>query len=173
MTQLTYNEAFDPYHATFRFLRLNLGCKFSTGVHFDMFRILDFYLLFPFNIQKMALLSEDKAWRGISKKYDNKRPYGELPDDASIFSKMEPFQRAAATSLATAGILSRDAWSENEIKFNKTEIPAGLKARCHDLNTSMQDVIEILCAMKDRYPLLGRNGIKDRSGLLEFRYDSI
>jgi hypothetical protein len=138
-----------------------------------MFRILDFYLLFPFRIQNMTLLSEDKAWRGVSKRYDVKRPYGELPDDASVFSKMEPFQRAAATSLATAGVLSKDAWSDNEVEFNNIELPMDLKARCDDLNASMQDVIEILCTIKDRYPLLGRNGLKDRSGLLEFRYDSI
>ena len=173
MTQLTYNEAFDPYHATFRFLRLDLGCEFATKVHFDMFRILDFYLLFPFRIQNMALLSEDRAWRGISKKYDDMRPYGELPDDASVFSKMEPFQRAAATSLVAAGVLSKDAWDDNEIIFNSIDFPTSLKGRCHSLNASMQDVIEILCGIKDRYSLLGRNGLKDRSGLMEFRYDSV
>lgn len=30
MTQLTYNEAFDPYHAAFRFLRLCVACDKET-----------------------------------------------------------------------------------------------------------------------------------------------
>ena len=30
MTQLTYNEAFDPYHAAFRFMRLHLACDQAT-----------------------------------------------------------------------------------------------------------------------------------------------
>jgi hypothetical protein len=51
MTQLTYNEAFDPYHAVFRFLRLHLACDISAKLPFDTLRILDFYLLFPFRLQ--------------------------------------------------------------------------------------------------------------------------
>lgn len=173
MTQLTYNEAFDPYHATFRFLRLKLGCKITEKLHFDTFRILDFYLLFPFRIQNMSLFLEDKPWRSISRSYSKLKPYGELPDDYSIFSKMEPFQRAAATSLSRTGTLSKEAWSNNEIAFEEIELPYILRGRCDELNNTMPDIIEILCAIKERYPLMGRNGLKDRSGLLEFRYDSI
>lgn len=173
MTQLTYNEAFDPYHAAFRILRLWKGCSIVDTTHFDMLRILDFYLLFPFRIQNMSLFSEDRAWRRISKAYEDWKPYGELPDDVSIFSRMEPFQRAAVTSLAKAGFMSLEAWQNNQIEFLEVELPANISVRCSELNGAMHDVIAILCAMRERYPLLGRNGLKDRSGLLEFRYDSV
>ncbi|MCL4677210.1 MAG: hypothetical protein KJ017_01295 [Alphaproteobacteria bacterium] len=173
MTQLTYNEAFDPYHATFRFLRLWKGCGLVGKTHFDMLRILDFYLLFPFRIQNMSLFSEDRGWRKISKRYDDRKPYGELPDDVSIFSRMEPFQRAAVTSLVNAGFLSADAWHCNQIEFVGGNLTSELEMRCSELNVSMRDVINVLCSIKERYPLLGRNGLKDRTGLLEYRYDAV
>lgn len=173
MTQLTYNEAFDPYHATFRFLRLWQGCELAGKIHFDMLRILDFYLLFPFRIQNMSLFTEDRGWRRISKSYEDRKPYGELPDDVSIFSRMEPFQRAAITSLVDSDLVSVDAWQSNQVEFLDVELPSTIQARCSELNGSMRDVVDILCSMKERYPLLGRNGLKDRTGLLEYRYDSV
>jgi hypothetical protein len=138
-----------------------------------MFRILDFYLLFPFRIQNMSFFSSDRKWRSVSKSYEKLSPYGELPEDVSIFSKMEPFQRAAATSLVQAGVLSAEAWKSNQIEFLGVEFPSELEARCLELNESMPDVIEILCSIRERYPLLGHTGLKARTGLLEFRYDSL
>jgi len=173
MTQLTYNEAFDPYHTVFRFLRLREGCNIKKALHFDVLRILDFYLLFPFRIQGMSLHSEDIGWRGISRSYANLTPYGEIPDDLSIFSKMEPFQRAAVTSLCNVGALSEEAWSKDEVLFEEIELNENLILRCKELNHSMADILDILSAIIEHYPLLGRNGLKDRTGLLEFRYDAI
>lgn len=173
MTQLAYNEAFDPYHAAFRFLRLHIGCEISECIPFDTFRILDFYILFPFRIQNMKLLSKDREWRKISRTYSGRAPYGELPDDNSIFSRMEPFQRAAATSLAHHGYLSSKAWEENEIFFNAVSLPNKLDNRCVMLNEGMPDIVKILREILQRYPLNGPGGLKDRTGLLEFRYDSI
>src|ERR1700722_7032523 len=117
MTQLTYNEAFDPYHAVFRFLRLHLACDISAKLPFDTLRILDFYLLFPFRLQAMKLFSSDTAWRKVSKSYEDQMPYGAMPDYSTIFSRMEPFQRAAATSLVYSDHLVSDAWHLNEVQF--------------------------------------------------------
>ncbi|TPO09884.1 ABC-three component system middle component 5 [Mesorhizobium sp. B1-1-5] len=173
MTQLTYNEAFDPYHAVFRFMRLHLACDISARLPFDTMRILDFYLLFPFRVQAMKLFSSDTGWRKISKSYENRAPYGAMPDDSTIFARMEPFQRAAAASLVHSGHLASDAWDLNEVKFTTHALPATVSVRCSELNTHMKDVVDILCQIKARYPLGGRDGLKDRTGLLEYRYDSV
>lgn len=173
MMQLTYNEAFDPYHAVFRFLRLHLACDISAGLPFDTLRILDFYLLFPFRLQAMRLFSNDTGWRRISKSYEEQAPYGAMPDDSTIFSRIEPFQRAAANSLVHSGHLVIDAWDMNEVQFTTEKLPAAVMMRCSELNNRMEDVVGILCQIKARYPLGGRDGLKDRTGLLEYRYDSV
>lgn len=173
MTQLTYNEAFDPYHAAFRFFRVHLACDLSGGLPFDMLRILDFYLLFPFRLQSMRFYSDDTGWRLVSRSYEDRAPYGAMPDDSSIFARMEPFQRVAAVSLVHNGYLSAESWSVNEIQFTKKALPASVATRCAELNARMEDIVDILCQLKSRYPLGGRNGLKDRTGLLEYRYDSV
>lgn len=173
MTQLFYNEAFDPYHAVFRFFRLHLACDFRTALPFEMLRILDFYLLFPFRLQSMRLASEDIAWRRVSKAYEVAAPYGSSPDQASIFERMEVFQRAAAESLVGSGIISRQAWETNEVQFEDGKVPEAIAMRCQELNSRMDDILNILNAIRIRYPLSGRDGLKDRSGLLEYRYDSL
>lgn len=173
MMQLTYNETFDPYHAIFRFVRLHYACDISVRTPFDTLRILDFYLLFPFRIQAMRLFSDDTAWRKISKSYEDRAPYGSMPDDITVFSYMEPFQRAAVSSLVRSGHLVANAWDMNEIQFTKKQLPKTVTLRCTELNDQMKPVVEILCQLKTRYPLSGRDGLKDRTGLLEYRYDSI
>lgn len=173
MTQLTYNEAFDPYHAAFRFLRLHLACDISSRLPFDTLRILDFYLIFPFRLQAMRLFPNDMGWRKISKSYESQAPYGAMPDDSAIFARMEPFQRAAATSLVRSGHVASAVWDLNEVQFTTALIPATVITRCLELNDRMKDAIEILCQIKARYPLGGRDGLKDRTGLLEYRYDSV
>lgn len=173
MTQLTYNEAFDPYHATFRFLRLHLGCGITSRLPFDTLRILDFYLLFPFRLQSMRLYAEDMSWRKVSKSYEKQAPYGAMPDDYVVFSRMEPFQRAAASSLVSSGFLTQDAWDQNEIEFTDEIVPKALSSRCIELNSKMTDLVGIICQIKSKYPLGGRDGLKDRTGLLEYRYDAV
>ncbi|OWQ95859.1 hypothetical protein CDQ92_13940 [Sphingopyxis bauzanensis] len=173
MTQLTYNEAFDAYHAVFRFLRLHLACDMGTKLPFDTLRILDFYLLFPFRLQAMKFFADDMGWRKISKRYEDCAPYGEMPEDSTVFARMEPFQRAAAASLVHSGYLSAEAWDASEVQFTLEMLPPGFAERCSVVNTQMTDIIEILCQIKSRYPLGGRDGLKDRTGLLEYRYDSV
>lgn len=173
MTQLTYNEAFDPYHAAFRFLRLHLACDISGRLPFDTLRILDFYLIFPFRLQAMKFFSDDMGWRKVSKSYESQAPYGTMPDDSALFARMEPFQRAAVTSLVRSGHVASSAWEFNEVQFTAEMLPERVIARCFELNNGMKDIVEILCQIKARYPLGGRDGLKDRTGLLEYRYDSI
>jgi hypothetical protein len=173
MTQLTYNEAFDPYHAAFRFLRLHIACDISDRLPFDTLRILDFYLLFPFRLQAVKLLSNDLSWRKVSRSYETQAPYGSMPDDSIIFARMEPFQRAAATSLVHSRHLASGAWDVNEVQFTTETIPATVSARCSQMNNRMSDIVAILCQIKARYPIGGRDGLKDRTGLLEYRYDSV
>lgn len=173
MTQLTYNEAFDPYHAIFRIMRLGHVCPPDSKTSFDMLRILDFYLLFPFRIQGISLFSKDIAWRSISKSYQWMAPYGGMPDDRVIFSRMEPFQRAAVCSLVKSGHIASDEWTRDEILFATVSLPDAMHTRVNDSNIRMQNITKILYEIRDHYTLLGKNGLKDRSKLMEYRYDPV
>ena len=99
MIQISFQPAFDPYHAVFRFLRIQKTILKRGALHFDQIRIIDFFLLFPFRIGKIRLKPEHRKFRRLATQYQVLKPYGELPDDRLIFDRMEPFQFAALQSL--------------------------------------------------------------------------
>ncbi len=173
MTQLTYNEAFDPYHTSFRIMRLNTICNFEAAIPFDAIRILDFFLLFPFRMQRMSFKSEHRSFRRVSKAFEQEKPYGIVPDDQIIFSRMEPFQRAAASTLALREVISTSFWAEGSLKFSTDSIPHVVAERCRRLNSIHQEFIVALKSLSSDYELYGKGGLKDRSGLLEYRYDAV
>src|SRR5262245_31866200 len=80
MIQLTFQPAFDPYHAVFRALRLRPLATKEHSLHRDHMRILDFYLLFPFRIDGIRLRREDRKYRRLATEYERSRPYGEQPE---------------------------------------------------------------------------------------------
>lgn len=173
MTQISYSEAFDPYHTIYRFIRSRDIFGYNERFHFDMVRILDFYLLFPFCIQDMSLMSSDRTWRKVSKSYAWMEPYGGLRNETSVFTRMEVFQEVAMNTLANMNLVSPEDWKNKIVRFQETELNEEIISRANQANSQMQDVIEILEQIKDRYPLRGKGGLKDRSGLLEFRYDAL
>ena len=100
-------------------------------------------------------------------------PYGGMPDDRIVFNRMELFQRAAVSSLVKSHFVDVERWSQEEVLFLSMDFPKELAERATGLNARLSEITEIICQIKERYPLLGRNGLKDRSNLMEYRYDSV
>ena len=96
-----------------------------------------------------------------------------MPDDRTVFARMEPFQRAAASSLVKSGHFASEEWKHEEIYFSEASVPVTMAQRVSEANGRMRDVSDILCEILDRYPLRGKHGLKDRTKLMEYRYDPV
>jgi hypothetical protein len=171
MIQLTFHAAFDPLHTVFRVLRLRPLISKRGSLHRDHVRILDFYLLFPFRIGDIRLMPRHRKYKGLAKRFPE--PYGELPDDQSLFSRMELIQKAAMESLAKKNLIDPDKWVVGEVAATETKIPAELSSRVEQRNQEQKGLLELLDSLAGEYSLLGSDGLKSRTGLLEFRYDAI
>ncbi len=86
---------------------------------------------------------------------------------------MKPFQSVAIQSLASRSYLDPISLAKNEIAFTDKAVPAALSERISAANSDDKAVIEFLSALANEYELSGVGGLKDRTGLLEFRYDAI
>jgi hypothetical protein len=173
MTQLTYQPAFDPYHSAFRLLRQRpliekLGALFKEQV-----RILDFYLLFPFRVRDMRLKSAHQRYKALAEKYAFLTPYGEQPDPHLLLTRMEPMQAAALETLSSHGLIDSGAHRGDEVKATRQPLPAPIAQRINDLNAEQADLMEFLEILATQYELLGPQGLKARSGLMEYRYDAV
>ena len=175
MTQLSYQPAFDPYNAVFRLLQLRNGGWFEKAIHYDALRIADFFLLFPFYLQDKdnRYKPEHRAIRSVGKKYEAVKPYSRLPDKRTLFRRIEPFQVAAISSLVNGGFVQAESWEQHTVKATETELPEALSTRLQGENSANIELIKAILKLIQEYPLTGKDGLKHRTGLLEYRYDVV
>lgn len=173
MIQLSYQPAFDPYHTMYRFIRILVALGDATSLLVDHARILDFYLLFPFRIAHIRLTPQHRRFRSASRTFEERRPYGNQPEDVLIFDRMKPMQLAALDTLATKGIIDPKCLQRGIVIRTETPLPSDLSARVNGANVADSVLMEMIVALATQYSLLGRDGLKDRTGLLEYRYDAV
>jgi hypothetical protein len=173
MIQLTYQPAFDPFHTIFRLLRLRPVLAASGRLHRDHVRLLDFYLVFPFRIEGIRLLPKHRGYRKLASIYATAKPYGDQPDDVTLFGRMEPIQTVALETLATNRVLDASELRADIVVPTDVGIPEELSERVGSANAHDQALVEFLQVLATEYSLSGPNGLKARTGLLEYRYDAL
>jgi hypothetical protein len=170
---LTFQPALDPFHAVFRSFRLLTALEECSPIEWDKYRVLDFYLAFPFRAADFKFPKGQTAFRKVAKAMEWMRPYGGLPDDQDLVVRMEPVQSAAVQTLASLGYLDQDALKGGAVDWGVRPLPDLLKARIQEVNGEQADLMVMLSSLCLSVPLLGQDGIKRRSGLLEYRNDAI
>lgn len=173
MMQLSYQPAFDPYHAIYRFLRLRQSVLSKRSLHRDHFRILDFYLLFPFRIDGIRLKQAHRRFRRLAKDFASSKPYGELPDDRLLLGRMDSLQGAALATMAGKELIDAKELEVGTVAATVQGIPTELSDRVKANNAAQQNLIDFLEVLASEYSLLGEDGLKDRTSLLEHRYDAL
>ncbi len=172
MIQLSYQAALDPFHALFRLLRL--WPILSKGpLPRETIRILDFYLLFPFRIGEIRIGKPHLRYKRLAKTYGHTKPYGEQPEGRAVLNRMEPIQNAALNTLAANGLIDPDRLVLGQVRITNAPIPDDIAPRVNAANDSQADLMEFLSILASDYNLLGSGGLKDRTGLLEHRYDPV
>jgi hypothetical protein len=173
MIQLTYEPAFDAYHAAFRSLRLRPIFRKENPLHRDHVRIIDFYQLFPHRIEGIRLLPQHRKFRRLAKAYEVKKPYGEQPDDRLLFDRMEPLQMTALDTLSALEYIEGDSWKRGEVIATAKPLPEPLAQRIEEANLADAELEAFLSILGSDYDLVGSNGLKARTGLLEHRHDAV
>jgi len=136
-------------------------------------RVLDFYLMFPFLVDQIRIAPHHRKFKKLAKLYAGLRPYGDLPENRMLFQRMAPIQGAALDTLVQRGLLSPDQYSRGIIEPTDTALPVALASKVSAINQEQSDLVEFLFALATEYDLLGTNGLKDRSGLMDYSYDAI
>ena len=172
MIQLTYQAAFDSYHAIFRLFRLHPTITRKGPLHRDHVRILDYYLLFPSRTEPIRLNPQDRRFKKLAKIYAHDESYVDLPEDHLLFSRMQPTQLAAIDTLAAQLYFDPEKLSSNLVVATGRLMPDAISKRVQEANSQDSELLEFLESFAS-YPLMGVNGVKARTGLLEYRYDAV
>lgn len=165
---LPYHPAFDSYHCAFRVLLL-LERMNKPVVEVDKMRIWDFYFVFPQEIKNITFTQS--LW-ALKKEFQvEPNPYDKLLDPKRIFERMKPFQIAALNHLAAYGFIDPKELSRNLVKRTDKPLPKELSPNMEKLDSQQQSVIKLLQSPFNDIKFLGPGGFKDRTKLLDARYD--
>jgi len=171
MIQLSYHPAFDVFHCIFRILRLRARCGFSE-VEVDKLRILDYYLLFPWRAGKITLARRDLGIRKIAALLEDEQDYATLPKGEMLLERMRSAQTAALQTMAQDGFIDVQSLRNDVAQFAEADIALELQRRVTQRNEAEPERMQIIDALS-KYPLLGNDGLKGRTSLLEHRYDKV
>ena len=164
---LIYHPAFDAYHAAFRFLLL-LQATSKNEMKFARLRILDFYLLFPSELTEMTLpkdlVSHRKHWKSSTNKYND------IIDPRRIFNELEPFQVSGLQLAIASGFVVFNK-SRDHVSLSSRSLPTSLSSQLDKSTRSQADLLEFLTKSFSSIDLYGRDGLKARTRLFEYRYD--
>jgi hypothetical protein len=134
--------------------------------------VLDYYLLFPWRASAIRLAQKDLEVRRIAKRLEMHQDYATLPIGEALLERMRASQIAALQTMAQDGVIDPMLLRSGVVKFKAFSLPNELKKRIDNKNEEEADKMAIIDTLS-AYPLLGTDGLKGRTSLLEHRYDKI
>lgn len=165
---LIYHPAYDAYHCVFRIL---LIANSASSLEVDKVRLLDYYLTFPSEVAAIRLPPGSNEIRQQAKAFRN--VYCAPVSARSAFRDLRHVQEAALRCLTASGHLDRSAMEGGFIVRSKAGLAADLVDRLADYRLAREPVATFVLSELAAWPLLGPSGLKDRSGLMEYRYDAV
>lgn len=171
---IVYNQAFDLYHAIFRILHfLN---RFQEGdiIEVDRLRIWDFYLLFPNKINEIRLKKYESDIRKIKKEFikDSDNPYEMITDERKVFDRIKPYELNALNCIASYGIIDKEALKQQRVLITNKQILNDFISQIQELSRKESNVISLMALHFFDVSLFGVDGLKNRTNLMESKYDA-
>lgn len=163
---LVYHPAYDAYHCVFRSLLITSRVKV---IETAKLRILDFFLCFPAEIQKVRLPREHSEARRLAQRMANQ--YHGPVSMHQAFRDMEHIQLAAFRTLAASRLIVPNELETGLVRRTEIEVPEELHAILAQASTANRTLVDYLVNNLGQIQLLGVDGLKHRTGLMEHRYD--
>ncbi|HEY0744381.1 MAG TPA: ABC-three component system middle component 5 [Chryseosolibacter sp.] len=171
---IVYHQAYDLYHAVYRMVQLLHYFNRSEFVEIERLRIWDYYLLFPNKMRNIKLKRDEKDIREIIGSFIERKDneYEQILDDKKMFERIKAYQMSALKCLASYGIINKDYITVNRVKVLSKETLTDYLPKLQQLSNQELNAIKLLTSHFYQMSLIGEYGLKERSRLLESRYDA-
>ncbi len=164
---LIYNQTFDIYHCAFRML-FALSVLPEKEYPLGFIRLIDFYVLFPHMVAEVKLPPKFKSLK--IKLHSNQNNYNDIPNQRRLFNDLYNIQIQCINFLSSLGLIDRGKVVENKILKSKNKLPTEVAELIKNEISSNEILIQAIHALVE-IPYNGANGLKSRTGLMEYRYD--
>jgi hypothetical protein len=144
------------------------------SIEVDRVRIWDYYLLFPSQIFQIKPRRNEIEFKKILKQLNiaKANPYQKISNERMTLEKIKPYQIAALNCLASYNIISKDDLLEDKISILSKELLAQYVNSIGNLSSREKNIITIVTSQFYDISLFGDKGLKNRSDLLESKYDA-
>jgi hypothetical protein len=164
---ILYHPIDDVYHCFYRILLL--VSRLPQEEH-DLIKlqILDFYFLFPGLIKKIRWPKELNIHRQYFTGISN--PYSEVTNNKSIIIHLEHQVNDVIRYMAAYDLIDTEKTKSKLILKKNNEKYKPILEQISNYDTELLDFLVRVLA---RIPLNGKDGLKSRTGLFEYRYDDV
>ncbi|MCO4794299.1 MAG: hypothetical protein KC493_11330 [Bacteriovoracaceae bacterium] len=139
-------------------------------VSLDKIRLLDFYYAFPHLIKEISPWPSDiSAYKKSAFKINN--PFEKIVDKRRVFFEIAHIQKDAVSNLYAKGLLNSDKYKTGSLELNNTGVPKLISELIQKDDFINSEVFMLIVKGLTKTSWNGKGGLKDRSGLLEFKYD--
>jgi len=166
---IIYHPAYDLNHCAFRFITLLSDIK-EHEINWESMQILDFYYVFPHLLADIRLPRNSIAT--IKRMEQIPKPYEALPNPRRLMFDLKSLQNEAARSLIAKGLIDKNLYLKNIIRLYAERVPETLNNQIVNNEKRKTLWYQLLVGVLAQYPINGKDGLKDRTQLLEFRYDT-
>ncbi len=167
-----YNQAFDLYHSIYRMIHILNNFEVDQSIEIDRLRIWDYFILFPNKVHKIRLgnnFHEIKKARKVITNKDN--PYNTVDDGRKFLERLRPYQMGAISYLSSIGMIEVENHNAHLVKIKNLDKISLVIEKIGRLSQDEEKTLHFLNQYFKSFELNGPNGLKDRTGLLIFKYD--
>ena len=166
---LLYHPVDDSNHCSYRLLRLLYSAD-ELSMPLTSLLICDFYTLFPGQLKRI------EGWpRKRSAAYNLihaiPEEYEEMLNPKRVFFQLNNIQTAAVSYLEAKGIIEHDVLAHAQVKLRTEALPSDFIARLESDPIRGETWFSLVSRELSKLPIAGKNGLKSKTGLMEFVYD--
>jgi len=108
-----------------------------------------------------------KEFKLLKNKYDN------LRNSKKVFQRMKHFQISALKCLASYGLIDNNLLIRGKVGLSIDKLPIGLDEMIELSNINNNTLLELLSGPLYEIKVNGKDGLKNRTKLMESNYDQI
>lgn len=166
---LMYHPAFDANHCVYRILSILYATK-NVSISWSLLRMMDFYYLFPSQLKNI------KPWpRQIQKMksiaLNVPDQYEDLTNPARTFFELQTVQKTAILELMAKGVVSKKSFGEGIVKLEDEALSQVFENLLDADEFVQSDAFMLIVKGLPLVKFGGSQGLKYRSGLMEYVYD--
>jgi hypothetical protein len=165
---ILYHPAKDVNHCTYRMLSLLVNLDSNLTV--EKLRLLDFYYAFPHFLKEIKPWPTDiKEFKKYTTKIDE--PFEKITNKKRLFFEMTEIQKTSISLLHAKGLIKDSEFRSGKIVTTHDLIPLEMNELIKNDPFTNTNIFKTIVTALSKTPWEGKQGLKYRSGLLEYKYD--